>query len=111
MPQDRLHQLAEARSLELHRQIAERLQENPSLTERARANVERWSADKTLAPAYAQRWRKALSLPLSELIDLLLDPGEEACSLRQTTPFSFVISPRERWKIWREVRSTWSPEP
>jgi hypothetical protein len=111
MRTDSLHQLAEARSLALHRRVVEHLQRDPSLLVRARSNVERWSAEGTLAPAYAERWRAVLVLPLPELIALLLDPGEEARALRQTSPFSFLISPRERWKIWGEVRASWRSAP
>jgi hypothetical protein len=109
MESDRLHQLAEARSLALHGRVVEFLRDDPSLRDRAYKNVERWSAEGTLAPAYAERWRQALALPLPELIALLLDPGEEACALRQTSPFSFVVSPQERWQIWRRVRAAWLP--
>lgn len=30
---------------------------------------------------------------------------EEARELRQSSPFAGALSPRERWRIWREVRA------
>ena len=98
------HRIAEERSLALHREIAARLRADPGLIEVARAQV----AAQLLAgrsPWYAAAWRELLAGPLEEVIAALLDPGQEARALRQATPFAGIVGPRERWRIWREVRS------
>lgn len=96
---DGLHARAEARSLELHRAIAERLRRDPAVLERARALVRRWLAGGTVSGRWAGRWAEILGRPLPEIEALLVDPGQEARDLRQTSPFAGVLSPRERWRI------------
>jgi hypothetical protein len=101
---DGLHAVAEDRSLELHRAVAERLRSNPALVERARDRVARWLRDGTVARPYAEAWQAVLGRPLEELTVFLVDPGEQACRLRQTSPFAGVLAPRERWDILRRMR-------
>jgi hypothetical protein len=98
-----LHELAEARSLAIHRLVAERLREDPGLVEPARVRVAAWLADGSVHRAYAEAWRGLLSGPLARLLEVLVDPGEGARALRQCSPFAGVIDPRTRWRIWREV--------
>ena len=111
MNRENRHRLLEERSLALHREIARRLRENPALVSQARANVERWAAEGTLAPPYADAWRRLLDGPLDALLALLIDESEHARALRQTTPFPFVVSPQDRWRLWRETRMPGGREP
>jgi len=97
------HRLAECRSIELHRAIAERLRRDPGLVQAARLRVAGLAAAGTLSPWYADEWKRALSLPTDELCALLVGDTEVARTLRQTTPFTAVVPPRERWGIWRRV--------
>ena len=105
---DGLHAAAEERSLELHRAVAERLRADPALVERARDRVARWLREGTVARPYAEAWQAALGRPLEELTGFLVDPGEHACRMRQTSPFAGVLAPRERWDILRRVREVTS---
>lgn len=98
------HALAEARSLALHRLIAERVRSDPALIVAARDRLARWSAGGALSPAYVARWTQVLSDPAALHVVLTADT-EDARALRQTTPFSFVVPPRERWRIWRETKA------
>jgi len=97
------HRLAEERSIAYHRVIAERLATDPSVIRIARARVQRWLASAGAVPAYARAWDAVLALPRAELQAFLVDPGEKARELRQSTPFAGALAPRERWRIWREV--------
>lgn len=99
-----LHALAEERSIAAHRFIAARLREDPRLLTAARSRVERWLQDGVVHPVYAKAWHDLLRGPEERLFQVLVDPGERARALRQTTPFAGVIDPRTRWRIWREVR-------
>jgi hypothetical protein len=103
---DGLHAAAEQRSLELHRAVAERLRADPALVERARDRVARWLRDGTVARPYAEAWQTVLGRPLEELTGFLVDPGEEASRMRQTSPFAGVLAPRERWDILRRMRGS-----
>jgi len=98
------HRLAELRSLALHREVAARLRVDPSLVASARARLATWSADGTLSPAYVEAWRPFLDGPLDALLSFITEESERARELRQATPFTFVIPPRERWAIWRAVK-------
>ena len=99
------HRLAELRSLELHRHIGRAIRAQPELVARARAQLSRWTTTGTLDPRTAARWEEVLAMPLDELVDLLETDDEPMRDLRQSSPFTFVVAPRERWRIWREVRA------
>ena len=96
------HRLAEARSLAYHRLVADRLAAEPAILTRARARVAQL-LQQTPPPYYALQWAERLAGKLPALQDFLVDPGEEAVELRQSTPFAGAIDPRERWRLWREV--------
>ncbi len=100
LPRD--HRTAELRSLELHRLIAERLDE--SLLETARRRVEGWvAAGGPVHPYWAERWRELLSQPRTEIAEMLRSDEEWARDLRQSTPFAGAVKNSERWRIVREV--------
>jgi hypothetical protein len=98
-----LHRLAEERSLAFHRRVAEKLASDPAILARARARVDEWLQAGSVASVYATEWARLLAASPSVLSALLEDPSEHARALRQVTPFAGALSPRERWRIWREV--------
>jgi hypothetical protein len=93
------HADAEDRSLRLHRVIALRLDQ--ASIDRARSTITRWVREGTLHPTWAARWLEVLGRPLPEVCATLVDPGERARDLRQCTPFTGLLGPRERWAILR----------
>jgi hypothetical protein len=97
-------ELARARSLAYHREIARRLREDPGLLDEARARAERWAASAGRSAHLAARWRQLLDRGIASVLEVLEDPGEEAEELRHASPFAGMIDPRARWRIWREVR-------
>lgn len=97
------HRLAEERSLALHAAVARALRDDPTIVERALARVRAHRAEGLLATAWADAWEALLLGPREVLLSALADPSEGGRALRQTTPFTFVVPPRERWRIWREV--------
>ena len=101
---DGRHALVEATSLELHRVVAEGLRAEPALIERAQARVRGWLRDGTVARSLAEAWSALLARPLEEVTTFLIDPGERARQLRQTSPFAGFLDPRTRWAIWRRLR-------
>jgi hypothetical protein len=100
------HRLAEARSIALHEEVARRLRADSALLEAARARVDGWLASGAVHPRYALAWRDLLSSSLDEVCAAIVDPGERARALRQSTPFAGVVDPRTRWRIWRAVRAS-----
>jgi hypothetical protein len=99
------HRLAELRSIELHRVVADRLPREPGLLADARARLASWSRDGTLHAAYAGEWLRLLALPLDDLRAFLVEDSERAAALRQVTPFAGAVPARDRWAIWKRVRA------
>ena len=98
------HELVDARSLALHRVIADHLVQDPQLVPAARRRVEKLLAEGHMHPVYAKAWLELLDGPRDRLLEVLCDPGERATALRQCTPFVGVLKQSTRLRILREVR-------
>jgi hypothetical protein len=78
---------ADRRSLLLHRAVVEKLRQRPELLARVRACLDRWA--ETDPDAYFVRgWREVLERPLDQVLSFLVDEGEWAADLRQSSPFT-----------------------
>jgi len=66
---------------------------------RARQTCARWLADASV-PAIVE-WQSLLQREWPEIRADLLDPGERGQRLRQSNPFCGILSPKERWEIYR----------
>jgi len=101
------HEYQDRVSLELARRIATGLPEHPEWLDLARTNLDRWSELNQGSPGllrcYAE-WRSLLSLPLSEIQQILLAQTGEGQRLRQNSPFAGVLNAREVWEIKRRIR-------
>jgi len=104
-PADHGHRRAEILSIELHRAIADRLDE--SVIVDARENLEKWEAKGTLAPLYAQRWVELLAQPQAELAKLLSADTQKMRDLRQNSPFAGVLPEDQRLEIVAYVHRTY----
>src|SRR3954471_4166749 len=98
------HRTAELRSIEIHRLVAERL--NDALLAGAHKRVEGWLADDagTVPRVYASAWLELLLGPRVELQDALVEDSQRMRDLRQNTPFAGVLADEERLAIIRRVR-------
>ncbi|MDP9122049.1 MAG: hypothetical protein M3O15_11915 [Acidobacteriota bacterium] len=107
------HLLAEERSLEYHRVLAERLREQPEILDAARRRVqdllEAAAGSGAPAPAWATRWAALLAGEIPAVAAFLVERSELANELRQSSPFAGSLRPRERWEIWRATRERLSP--
>jgi hypothetical protein len=92
----RSHQEIDARSLALAQAIVAKIDSDPRRTGllRARANCDRWLA-RERRPAIAE-WRAILHREWDEVRQVLLDPSEEGTRLRQSNPFTGVLTSHER---------------
>lgn len=100
------HRLAELRSIALHRAVADELHRHPELVDAARERLRVWAADGKLHEHYRDAWLTLLDEPLARVTELIVEDTERGRELRQATPFAGLISARERWRIWREVRES-----
>jgi hypothetical protein len=102
-----LHGLAEERSLAYHRRVAELLSSRPGLIDEARKRARTWAESESRSAAWARQWERILEGSPEEIARQLVDPSERGRALRQSTPFAGALDPRERWRLWREVRERW----
>lgn len=98
------------RSLAFHRAIVDHLRMAPdAVLQQARKNLERLTRLHSGVGELFKRWRNWLDLPLEALITKILDPDLEARDMRQVSPFSGILSPKERSQILRQFQKDYSP--
>ncbi|PYJ49161.1 MAG: hypothetical protein DME87_10410 [Verrucomicrobia bacterium] len=93
-----LHEYHDEQSLRLARAISERLRKDRTLVRRALVYLRRRLS--TASPREAkelQEWRRILqTYSLPQLRKLLIDAGERGTRLRQSSPFTPILSRSER---------------
>ncbi len=99
----RSHQDIDRRSLEMVRRIVFRIDADPERKGLAHAKsvCERWVAQGIVS---AKEWLTLLDRPWEDLRIILLDESDEGQRLRQIDPFVGILTPTERWQIYRETR-------
>lgn len=101
-----LHLDKHRRSLALYCLIARRLEQDPSLLEHARATVDRWIAsNQNHAMPYLLEWRKVLHQGVEATVALMTDPGPHATDMRQSAPFTGILTETERLAFLAEWRT------
>lgn len=92
------------RSLEIHRLVADRLMNDPSLINKAIGNIERWKKQNTSTPA--EEWLPHIHQGLDHLISLLLSETDEGQRLRSLSPFvgDSFITQEERAVIFERFK-------
>jgi len=86
----------------MSRRIAARIDSDPEHAGLAHAQevCARW-VEKGNVPA--KEWMVILQRPWPEIRNILLDESEEGARLRQSDPFCGILTPVERWEIYREA--------
>jgi transcriptional regulator with XRE-family HTH domain len=88
------------RSLALHRAIAQRLEQDPTVVlDRAHRTLARMRAVASKRSQPLREWNVLLDRPLAALLDVLGDPSPWARELRHVTPFAGVLSAAERAEV------------
>lgn len=102
----RTHQQIDARSLALARAIVTKIDQDPSRAglAKARAICQRWLEREPL-PVFRE-WLQILARPWEQIRAVLLDESEHGQRLRQSDPFCGILTPQERWEIYRATRET-----
>lgn len=99
------HRVIEARSLAMHCLIAQKIAADPALLNIARRNIAAWRARYGESPPRAlDEWQALLERPWPEIAALIIDPGEAAARLRQSSPFAGVLTPAERQRVYEAFR-------
>ena len=99
----RRHEDIDRRSLEMVRRIVAKIDADPERRGLAHAKgvCRRWAAQ---GIASAQEWLTLLERPWEDVRTILQDESDEGQRLRQTDPFCGILTPAERWQIYREMR-------
>jgi hypothetical protein len=78
----------------LHRKAAKALRDQHD-GERVRllalARVERWESEQLCNPRYVNAWRAILNMPVASMCESMLTEESEGVSLRQNSPFGFLL--------------------
>lgn len=100
------HQILDARSLAMHCKIAQKISRDPNLIEKAKMNLERWSAKsgKPL-PMYFREWQEILKRPWPEIAEFITSMSEDATRLRSSSPFAGILDAEERNQIYAAFRA------
>ncbi len=102
----RTHQEIEARSLAMHRLIAERIRRDPALLARVRATLVRWLPEvSTRARPELEEWLRVVDRGLDATLALATEDSERAATLRQSSPFVGILTSRERFEFLREWKA------
>lgn len=99
------HEPIDRRSLELNRLVAEKIRRQPELMDRVRSSLDHTLIEPRLSESCKdalREWQTILSLkPFEEILSLLVEDSDEGQRLRQSTPFTGIISQEERREIFR----------
>ncbi|HKR62424.1 MAG TPA: hypothetical protein VJZ00_01730, partial [Thermoanaerobaculia bacterium] len=97
------HEAIDRRSLEMARRIVAKIDADPARAGLAHARevCARW-VERGNVPA--REWLSILERPWSEIRRVLLEDSEESRRLRQNDPFCGILTPVERWEIYKEAR-------
>jgi len=100
------HRILDARSLAMHCKIAQKISRDPDLLDKARANVERWSAKSAdPLPQYLHEWQEILKRPWPEIAEIITSMSDEATRLRSSSPFAGILTADERDQIYAAFRA------
>ena len=97
------HVRIDRRSMAFHRLIATKIESDPAVVARARDNIARWSA-RGDREAYLDEWSRILASDPRKIVRFLQSSGQRATRLRQSSPFTGVLSDEERAAILRAYR-------
>lgn len=99
----RTHQNLDKRSLALHCLVAEKIRRDPSLFEKPKEVIKRWSL--IVSPhsqPYLREWEKLLDQGMDACLAVATEDSERAAALRQSSPFVGILSNAERQAFFRE---------
>jgi hypothetical protein len=99
------HAQIDARSLALHRLVAEKVRREPQRFVRAGAILARWRREVCAnTQPYLEEWERLFHEGMEQALKVATEDSERADALRQSSPLACVLTPAERvafLKDWR----------
>jgi hypothetical protein len=103
------HQHVDARSLEMHRLIAQKVRRAPELIKEVEGTLKRWLAqsnDSERAADTMQEWQHFLETSsLEDVLTFISSESEEAARMRQSSPFAGILTDSERQDIFAKYEA------
>lgn len=105
--QDKLnyHQVLDQRSIILHSHVASKIRNQPNLLNIVKINLSKLIETNKASQIYLKKWSDLLDKPMNIILEALVEDSEEMREMRQASPFSGVLTPQERWKIYETFRT------
>ena len=104
-----LHQVIDRRSLELNLLIAEKITRNPELLRRAYENIQCYVNRPDASYSGKENcleWKEILDThSLDEVLEILVQDNDEGQRLRQSSPFTGILTQEERNRIFDKYES------
>lgn len=102
----------DARSLALHRLVADKMRADPQLMDEAHAVLDHWfRVGPVDSRPYLERWREILNQGLDHTIAIACEASEQATALRQSSPLAVLLDNEERLAFFAEWKRTHRPSP
>ena len=102
----RTHPQLDARSLAMHRLVADRIRRDPALLAHVRQTLARWRGSVSVNTLpYLDEWERIVAQGVDACLAVALEESERATALRQSSPFTGILTHQERFaflKEWRE---------
>ena len=100
------HQEIDARSLALHRLIAQKVARQPALLEKELHTVKRWQTlVSTSSQPYLREWEELLDQGADACLAVAAEESQRAAALRQCSPFTNILSNAERFAFLKNWKS------
>lgn len=96
------HDIVDLRSKALHLAVGKKLLRQPQGVEMARGRLEQMRVSVPYAKTYIDQWASLLSGPIEDVLRVLGADDENAVALRHTSPFTSLLSERERLAVLRK---------
>lgn len=99
------HSLIDKRSLELNRLVAEKIRRQPDLMDHVRNRLKQTLNESRLSESCKDALREwqiiLLTRTFDEILDILVEDSDDGQRLRQSTPFTGILTQDERLEIFR----------
>ncbi len=93
------------RSLRMHEVVAKRLINDPDLLDVARNRLRRLREVNPHGNVYHERWQDLIDGSVDRLLRTMVEPSEEASTLRRESPFTTLVPGKERRRVFKSLRS------
>lgn len=94
------------RGLRLHQCAARRLAADPDLRAVVHDRLQKLRQVNPHGRVYHDRWEALLASPLPDLLRTMTEASEQADALRQESPCTVLVTPDERRRVFKAVRTS-----